>query len=73
MGRKFGDSNGGKPFLQRSGKSPAFKQMGSSPAKTTHPEYTEVWDDPTTEVVTPQEVKPENEINIGSNANSYGI
>ena len=37
MGRKFGDSNGGKPFLQRSGKSPAFKMMGSSPAKDTEP------------------------------------
>ena len=37
MGRKFGDSNGGKPFLQRSGKSAVFKMMGSSPAKTTHP------------------------------------
>ena len=28
---------------------------------------------PTTEVFLPKEVKPENEINIGSNANSYGI
>ena len=37
MGRKFGDSNGGKPFLQRSGKSPAFKMVGSSPAKDTEP------------------------------------
>ena len=60
MGRKFGNSRGGKSFLQRSGKSPAFKRMGSSPAKTTghggakghkHPEYTEVWDPETREVV----------------------
>ena len=62
MGRKFGDSKGGKSFSLRSGnKRPAFKMMGSSPARDTnphtgkeghkHPKYTEKWDDPTTEVV----------------------